>query len=49
MKSCSNCKYADYYPCYWSFNLDPFCRLGHGLCRVDKYCSDFELLGRNGR
>ena len=45
--SCSNCKYADLYIPYWTYPYsDPFCRLGHGKCDVNKCCNDFKLIGR---
>lgn len=46
-KTCANCKFATVYIPYYAWRvLDPYCCKGHGLCGVDKSCSDFELLGR---
>ena len=50
MNTCSNCKYADYYPIPYLYPwTDPYCRLGHGQCKVNKTCEDFELIGRLSR
>lgn len=47
---CCDCVFADLYIPYWSYPFsDPFCVLGHGLCRVDKCCEDFVLIGRLSR
>lgn len=47
---CQNCKFANYYPApYWERWLDPWCAKGHGRCKVDKTCEDFELIGRLSR
>lgn len=46
-KTCQHCKYANYYPApFWYPYLDPYCAKGHGLCKVNKTCQDFELMGR---
>ena len=50
MGSCQDCKYADYYPAYWWYpHLEPYCQKGHGLCRIDRICSDYEKIGRDSR
>lgn len=48
-KTCMNCKYANYYPVWYWFHYDPYCNRGHGLCRIDRVCDDFEEIGRGGR
>lgn len=41
-KTCMNCKHANYSPVwYWYNHLNPYCQLGHGLCRIDHTCEDF--------
>ena len=50
MNTCKNCKFATVHIPYWSYPWsDPYCSKGHGKCMVNKSCSDWELLGRNGR
>lgn len=50
MNTCSTCKFATVYIPLWSYPWsDPYCSKGHGQCKVDKSCEDFELIGRNGR
>ena len=50
IKTCAHCKYANYYPASWWYPyLDPYCSKGHGRCRIDKTCDDFDLIGRCSR
>ena len=43
--SCSDCEYATLYIPYFTYPYsDPYCSLGHGLCKVDKLCDDFKLI-----
>lgn len=49
-KCCANCKYANTYIPLFSYpHSVPYCDLGHGLCREDKSCDDFSLIGRLSR
>lgn len=48
--TCANCKYANLFiPLFAYPHLDPYCSKGHGQCRVDKLCGDYEQIGRLSR
>jgi len=48
--SCTNCKYANLYIPAWSYpHSTPFCSKEQGLCREDKVCEHYELIGRLSR
>ena len=47
-KTCAYCKHANYSPVwYWYNHLNPYCQLGHGLCRIDRTCEDFTEITNN--
>ena len=43
MNTCTHCKYANLYHCWWwrYLNYNPFCKKGHGICSPTKTCNDF--------